>query len=202
MLYLITPPLFNLFEFRLSLQTALEVGKIAYVQLRLKETSPQALDRASLVLGPIVRKYRVPFLLNDDPVRALATGCDGVHLGQTDMPYRQARNLLGTERTIGITCHDSLDLGLAAAANGADYVAFGAFFPTRTKPSSYAPEPTLLRQWKRLSTTPCVAIGGITPQNCRPLVDAGADFLAIVSGVWGHPQGPAAAIQAFHIALS
>ena len=202
MLYLITPPVLDPLEFVLPLQAALEVGRISYVQLRLKETSEEAIGFACQVLRPIVQRYQIPFILNDHPALAVETGCDGVHLGQTDMDYRQARALMGQEKIIGVTCHDSLGLGLAAAEAGADYVGFGAFFPTRTKPSSYRPSCALLSEWKRLSSTPCVAIGGITPENCRPLAEAGADFLATISAVWSHPQGPAAAVKAFHTTLS
>jgi thiamine-phosphate pyrophosphorylase len=118
-------------------------------------------------------------------------------VGQDDAPYREARKTMGSRAMIGVTCHDSRHLAMEAAEAGADYVAFGAFFPTSTKDASTRAEPEILSIWQETMQTPCVAIGGITPDNCRPLVAAGADFLAACSAVWAHPQGPGAAVKAF-----
>ena len=202
MLYAITPPTLDPLEFVHPLQAVLKTGIVSHVQLRLKESDDQTIETACRVLRPIVHAYQASFILNDHPLLALKTGCDGVHLGQSDMAYDLARSILGADKIIGISCHDSLELGLKAAAQGADYVAFGAFFPTLTKPSPYSPPSTLLTEWKRLSSTPCVAIGGITPETCRALVEAGADYLAVVSALWDHPQGVTPAIQAFQAAIA
>jgi thiamine-phosphate pyrophosphorylase len=125
-----------------------------------------------------------------------------VHVGQEDAGYREARTAMGPNRIVGVTCHDSTDLAFTAADAGADYVAFGAFFPTASKEAKTRASPEILRQWSEVTTVPCVAIGGITIENCGALVEAGADFLAVIGAVWGHPQGPAAAVKAFNDAIS
>ncbi len=130
------------------------------------------------------------------------TGADGVHVGQSDAAYNEARQIVGADRIVGVTCHDSRHLAMEAGEAGADYVAFGAFFPTRTKSTTTRPEPELLYWWNRLMTIPSVAIGGITAENCTPLVEAGADFLAVVSAVWDHPSGPAAGVRALNEAIA
>jgi thiamine-phosphate pyrophosphorylase len=144
----------------------------------------------------------IALILNDRPELAARLGCDGVHIGQSDGPYDAARRAVGPNRIVGVTCHDSRDLAMAAAEAGADYVAFGAFFPTTTKATVHRPDPEILEIWQETMLTPCVAIGGITVENCRPLVTAGADFLAVSAGVWAHPQGPAAAVAAFNAAIA
>jgi thiamine-phosphate pyrophosphorylase len=149
------------------------------------------------VLRPPAQRRGVAVLLNDRPDLAFETGCDGVHIGQEDATYKQARAAVGPEAIVGVTCHDSRHLAMEAGEQGADYVAFGAFFPTDTKEARFHAEPELLAWWSGLMTVPCVAIGGITVDNCRPLVEAGADFLAVCGGVWNHPDGPAAAVKAF-----
>ena len=130
------------------------------------------------------------------------TGCDGVHVGQEDMPAAQARKLIGPELTLGVTCHASRHLAMEAGEEGADYVAFGAFFPTGTKQATTQAEPEILRWWSDMMELPCVAIGGITAENCVPLVQAGADFLAVVGAVWNHPDGPAAGVRAMNAAIA
>lgn len=207
-LYLITPPVLDPQAFRDPLAAALDAGDVACVQLRLKGpdgvTSADAdtLRRAIDVLRPVAQSREVAFILNDRPDIAAATGCDGVHIGQKDASYAEARRWLGQDAIVGVTCHDSRHYAMVAGEAGADYVAFGAFYPTTTKPSPYRPEPELLRWWSELMEIPCVAIGGITPDNCGPLVRAGADFLAVVTAVWNHPQGPAAAVRAFLNAIA
>jgi thiamine-phosphate pyrophosphorylase len=180
------------------LKAALDAGDVAALQLRLKDVADDAIRRAVERLMPITRAHDVAFILNDRPDLAAELGCDGVHVGQQDTPYAEARRLMGPERTVGVTCHDSRHLAIEAAEAGADYVAFGAFFPTTTKPSEYRPGPDLLQWWNEIMEVPSVAIGGITPQNCRPLIEAGADFLAVVTAVWNHPQGPGVAVKAFN----
>ena len=137
------------------------------------------------------------FLINDSAALAKRLGADGVHLGQSDGPVAEARDLLGPNAQIGVTCHDSRHLAMEAGEAGADYVAFGAFFDTTTKATTHRSEPSLLTWWTTLSQLPCVAIGGITAANAAPLVAAGADFIAVSGAVWGHPDGPAAGVAAF-----
>jgi thiamine-phosphate pyrophosphorylase len=197
-LYLITPPAFDPPTFRDTLARALDGGDVACVQLRLKHAADDAIRRAADVLRPVVQEREVAFILNDRPDLAAAAGCDGVHVGQEDAGYDEARRLLGPDRIVGITAHDSRHLAMEAAEAGADYVAFGAFFPTGTKEAIGHPAPDILEWWSAIMTVPCVAIGGITPDNCAPLVKAGADFLAVVSAVWNHPRGPDAAVKLFN----
>jgi thiamine-phosphate pyrophosphorylase len=202
-LYLITPPELDPAAFSPLLEAALAAGDVACLQLRLKGASDDAIRAATSVLMPIAHKYNVAFLMNDRADLAKELDCDGVHIGQEDGTLAQARALLGKERIVGVTCHASRDLGFEAAENGADYVAFGAFFPSSTKPDPKGhADFDLVADWTSHVTVPCVAIGGITPENCGPLVEAGADFLAVSGAVWNHPSGPAAAVKAFLDAIS
>lgn len=196
-LYLITPPVIELSQFPDLLAAALDAGDVASVQLRLKNCDDDTIRRAADALRPIVQGRDCAFIMNDRPDLALQTGCDGVHLGQEDMTYEVARQILGLGRIIGVTCHDSRHLAMEAAEAGADYVAFGAFFPSVVKAAKGHPEPEILEWWSEIFTVPCVAIGGITPDNCGGLIDAGADFLAVISSVWNHPAGPAVAVRQF-----
>jgi thiamine-phosphate pyrophosphorylase len=201
-LYLVTPASLDPSDFRNRLAEALDAGDVAAVQLRLKDVDDDAIRRACDALRPVAQQRGVAFLLNDRPDLAAETGCDGVHVGQQDAPYSEARALMGADRIVGVTCHASRDLAMDAAEAGADYVAFGAFFPTTTKVSGHRADIEILRWWAEIMTVPCVAIGGITPENCGPLVSAGADFLAVVSAVWNAPAGPAAAVRAFEAAIA
>ena len=201
-LYLVTPPVLQPAAFAVQLAEALDAGDVACVQLRLKDVDDDAVRRAVDVLRPIAQERDVAFILNDRPDLAAQTGCDGVHVGQSDASYRDARKAVGPGAIVGVTCHDSRHLAMEAAEAGADYVAFGAFYPTSTKPSDYRPEPELLTWWAELMETPCVAIGGITPDNCAPLVAAGADFIAVVTAVWNHAEGPGAGVRAFNQAIA
>lgn len=205
-LYLITPPrIDDLAVFANQFSAALDNDLVACVQLRLKEGEDAAADddviAAAEVLLPIAIKSEVAFLINDRPDIAVKTGADGVHIGQSDAPYDKARKMLGDDATIGVTCHNSRHLGLVAGEAGADYVAFGAFFPTATKEASTRAETEILSWWSYATTVPSVAIGGIRPENCGPLVQAGADFLAVSGAIWGHEAGPAAAVAAFSAAI-
>lgn len=195
-LYLITPPRLDAAAFSSQLAAALDAGDVACVQLRLKDTPDDAVRRACDALRPVVQERDVAFVINDRPDLAAELGCDGVHVGQQDTPYPEARRIVGAEAIVGVTCHASRHLAMEAAEAGADYVAFGAFFPTATKIPLSSADPELLRWWSELMTVPAVAIGGIDATNCRPLVEAGADFLAVCTGVWQHPRGPAAAVRA------
>lgn len=201
-LYLITPPAFEPAAFSLLLAAALDAGDVGAVQLRLKDVDDDAIKRAAEKLLRVCNDRDRPLIVNDRPDIAKAVGADGAHVGQQDASYAEARRLLGPDRIVGVTCHDSIHLAMEAAEAGADYVAFGAFFPsaTKEKPASQA-SPEILRAWSEATTVPCVAIGGITVANCGPLVEAGADFLAVVGGVWSHPEGPAAAVKAFNAAI-
>ena len=199
-LYLVTPPALTP-AFRDVLAAALDAGDVAAVQLRLKDVADDALRRAIDLLRPVAQSRGVAFLLNDRPDLAAASGCDGAHVGQDDMPAAQARAVLGG-LTLGVTCHASRDLAMLAGEQGADYVAFGAFFASTTKAPPAMADPGLIAWWSELMELPCVAIGGITPQNCRPLVEAGADFLAVSAAVWDDPAGPDAAVRAFAAALA
>lgn len=201
-LYLITPPEFDPAAFSPALDAALGAGDVACLQLRLKSADEAKIAAAIAALKPIAHRHDVAFLLNDRPDLAAKYDCDGVHIGQEDGTYADARAALGKDRIVGVTCHDSKDLAFAAAEAGADYVAFGAFFPstTKTAPKSHATA-ELIETWSSFVTVPCVAIGGITPANCGPLVKAGADFLAVSGAVWNHPHGPEAAVKEFAEAM-
>lgn len=201
-LYLITPPRIELDIFSEQLKAALGGGDVAALQIRLKETSDEDVLRACDVLASITSAYNVALIVNDRPDLALTAGVDGVHIGQGDMGYSDARKLLGPQKTIGVTCHDSRHLAMEAAEAGADYVAFGAFFPTTTKDTVATASVDLLEWWNEIFELPSVAIGGITIANCAPLVTAGADFLAVINGVWGFAAGPAAAVKAFNTVIA
>jgi thiamine-phosphate pyrophosphorylase len=178
------------------LKAALGPGLAAAFQLRVKDTSDHELARLAEPLQRICADAGVAFIVNDSMELAKRIGADGVHLGQSDGDIREARALLGPSAQIGKTCHDSRHLAMEAGEAGADYVAFGAFYPTTTKPSDYRPDPAILTWWSTVFEIPCVAIGGITPDNARPLVEAGADFLAVCQAVWG-ADDPADAVQRF-----
>ena len=150
---------------------------------------------------PIAHAHDVAFILNDRPDLAARLSCDGVHVGQEDAPYSEARRLIGPDRTVGVTCKASRHLAIEAAEAGADYVAFGAFFGSTTKATTTRTDPEILAWWSEVMTVPCVAIGGITPDNCGPLVEAGADFLCIASGVWDYPGGAPAGVRAVNAAI-
>jgi thiamine-phosphate pyrophosphorylase len=182
-LYLISP-LDVSGEFPRRLESALDAGPVAAFQFRVKGIDQHAAARLAEPLLEICRARDVAFIVNDSVALARRLGADGVHLGQQDGTVREAREALGREAQIGVTCHASRHLAMEAGEAGADYVAFGAFFPSGTKPSEHRPDLELLTWWQGLMEIPCVAIGGITPQNGRPLVEAGADFLAVSGAVW------------------
>lgn len=197
-LYLVTPPKIELPLFAEELERALDAGDVASLQLRLKDVSDDEIRRAAETLMPIAQSRGVAFLINDRPDLAAELGADGVHIGQEDATYAQARAILGPSKIVGVTCHNSRHLAMEAAEAGADYVAFGAFYPTKTKQPKTAADAELLRWWSELMVVPCVAIGGIAVENAQPLIDAGADFLAVSSGVWSYPEGAAAAVKALN----
>ena len=192
-LYLITPPILP-DDLADQLAASLDAGDVAAVQLRLKDAPDDVVLKTIERLRPIVQSRDVAFLLNDRPDLAVKSGCDGAHVGQSDMPVKQARKILDG-LTMGVTCHNSRHLAMEAGEAGADYVAFGAFFPTATKEPPEMAEISTLKSWAEIMEIPCVAIGGITATNCAPLVQAGAEFLAVVGAVWNHPEGPAAGVR-------
>ena len=197
-LYLITPPALDPDKFAKDLEEALAGGDVACLQLRHKDVDDNAVRRATAVLMPIAQDRGVAFVMNDRPDLAAELDCDGVHVGEEDMPYAEARRLVGADRIVGVTCGDSRDRAIAAAEAGADYVAFGAFFPSGTKAAKHRASPEVLRDWSETTVVPCVAIGGITLENCGPLVEAGADFLSVIGAIWNYPKGPRAAVRDFN----
>lgn len=197
-LYLITPPKFEPRAFAEELKRALDGGDVASLQLRMKDASDNEILRAAEIVMPIAQDRDVAFIVNDRPDLAHMLRADGVHIGQEDTPYDEAREIVGKNAIVGVTCHNSRDLAFAAGEAGADYVAFGAFFPTATKIPKATADLELLQWWAETMTVPVVAIGGITVENAKPLVEAGADFLAVSAGVWGHKDGPQAAVKVFN----
>ena len=199
--YLITPPAFDPAPFADLMAAALDAGDVGAVQLRLKDVEDAVWLRAIDALRPVCQSRGVAFLLNDRADLVRATGCDGAHVGQDDMPAREARKLMGTDLMLGVTCKGSRDLAMQAGEDGADYVAFGAFYPSTTKEVTGMLDPEILHWWSEMMELPSCAIGGITAENCGPLVRAGADFLAVVGCVWNHPDGPGAGVKALNAAI-
>ena len=197
-LYLITPPAFNPAPFADDLKAALDAGDVGALQLRLKDCDDDTVRRAADGLLPVAAAHDVPVIMNDRPDLAFETGCAGVHVGQQDAAYADARRICGDDAIVGVTCHASRHLAMEAAEAGADYVAFGAFFPTATKEAKHHADPEILEWWQELFEIPVVAIGGITADNGAELVRAGADFLAVVGAVWNHADGPAAGVRAIN----
>ncbi len=202
-LYLITPPaLDSLQAFVDRVEAAFLGGDVAALQVRLKSALDPDIARAVAALRPLTVAYDVALILNDRPDLAAKLACDGVHIGQADADYAAARQAVGRDRIVGVTCHDSRHLAMEAAEAGADYVAFGAFFDTATKAAATRADPDLLSIWQASMQTPCVAIGGITVDRARALAAAGADFLAVSAGVWDHPEGPAEAVRRFNAEMA
>jgi thiamine-phosphate pyrophosphorylase len=198
-LYLITPEKIpDLPAFATLLDEALSAGDVACVQLRLKGIDDDTLSTYAKNLMAVCHRHDVAFILNDRPDLAASLGCDGVHVGPDDMPYDEARRLMGPDATVGVTCKGSRHVAMELAEAGADYVAFGAFFPSSTKADTTPVDIETVEIWTETTTVPCVAIGGITVDNCSALVTAGADFIAVCNGVWNYPQGPAAAVRDFN----
>lgn len=202
-LYLITPPaLPDLASFVRTLEKALDAGDVAALQIRLKDAGDAEILAAIAAILPLAQARDVAVILNDRPDLARQAGCDGVHLGQSDMPLKDARRIMGTDAMIGVTCHDSRELAMDAAEAGADYVAFGAFYPTTTKSTTHRPNPEILTIWQETVEVPCVAIGGITIDKAAILAKAGADFVAVSGAVWNHPDGASGAVRAFNRVLT
>jgi len=205
-LYLITPPqVADITGFAKTLDEALSAGDVASLQLRLKGADGmidmQATRELSRAVTGLAQEAGVAVLINDSPELARELGADGVHVGWDDVPVKDARKLLGPDAIVGATAKNSYHKAMQAGEDGADYVAFGAFYPTATKESTVPAELDLLQIWQAAMVLPCVAIGGITAANAVPLVTAGADFIAVSSGIWNHPDGAAAAVKAFNVLL-
>ena len=207
-LYLITPPsIESPAAFVEQFKSALDGGDIASIQVRLKGADGAAAPHDDVLrlceaLTPAARDAGVAIIVNDDPNTAKSADADGVHIGQSDASYAEARKILGDDKIIGVTCHNSTHLAMEAGEAGADYVAFGAFFPTVTKTAPTTASLEILSDWAFATTVPCVAIGGITPDNCGPVIQAGADLIAVSAGVWRHPDGPRAGVAKFNQAFA
>lgn len=203
-LYLITPPVIeDIDSFAAACALALDGGDVASLQIRLKTrdgvAAPDAhIEAVAKRIIPLAQAKGVAVLVNDRPDLAKKLNADGVHIGQEDMSLKDARKIVGDDMIVGVTCHDSRHLGMEAGEQGADYVAFGAFYPTQTKDPKAKAELATLTWWQQFIEIPCVAIGGITVENAAPLIEAGADFLAVSSGVWDHKDGPKAAVTEFN----
>lgn len=189
-------------EFAAVLEEALSAGPVAAFQFRVKDIDQHAAFALAGPLQAVCAAHDVAFIVNDSISLAKRLNADGVHLGQSDGDPSEAREELGKQAQIGVTCHNSRHLAMEAAEAGADYVAFGAFFPTTTKEAKHFAELDTVEKWSMVTEIPCVAIGGITPENARPVIEAGADFIAVSGGVWNHPDGPAAAVKAFNALLA
>ncbi len=202
-LYLISPErIEHPALFASDLRAALDGGDVAAFQLRLKGVDDDAIARAADTLRPVCQQRDVAFILNDRPDLAVKLDCDGVHVGQDDMSCAEARRIVGPQRQVGVTCKASRDLAMEAGEAGADYVAFGAFFASNTKTVTTPASLEIIEWWSELFEIPCVAVGGITVENCRPVIAAGADFLAVAGGVWNHEDGPETAVRAFNAIFS
>lgn len=199
-IYLISPADFQLEKFLPKAEAALATGFVSAFQLRMKEASDEIILEAGKALRDLCHQHGTMFILNDRPDLAVKLQADGVHLGDEDMSPAEARNIVGS-MTIGSSCYGSMERAMEMGAEGADYVAFGAFYETKTKEPKGRPEPELLVRWTEQANLPCVAIGGIRDDNCAPIVKAGADFIAIVSYVWEHAEGPAKAIESLQNAI-
>ncbi len=189
-------------DFSAKLEAALSAGPVAAFQFRVKGIDQHEAAALAEPLQAICAAHDVAFIVNDSVSLAKRLGADGVHLGQGDGDVADARIELGKAFQIGVTCHNSRHLAMEAAEVGADYVAFGAFFPTSTKDVEHVAELDTIEKWSRVMEIPCVAIGGIGLDNAKPIIDAGADFIAVSSAVWAHPQGAAEAVKAFNALLA
>jgi thiamine-phosphate pyrophosphorylase len=189
-------------DFPAKLEAALSAGPVAAFQFRVKGIDQHEAAALAEPLQAICAAHDVAFIVNDSVSLAKRLNADGVHIGQSDGDVADARAQLGKKPQIGVTCHNSRHLAMEAAESGADYVAFGAFYPTTTKDVEHVAELDTVEKWSRVMEIPCVAIGGITPENAKPIIEAGADFIAVSSAVWNHPAGPAEAVKAFNALLA
>lgn len=194
-IYLISPPEFELVEFASKLSNALSGGDVAVFQLRMKNATDQQIIESGNKLKEICHQNNVQFILNDRADLAKTIDADGLHIGINDNSYQDARNILGDEKIIGVSCYNSIDRAMNFGEMGANYVAFGAFFPSNTKKKAELADKKILESWTSFSSLPCVAIGGIDVNNCKDLVNEGVDFIAVISTIWNHPKGELVAIK-------
>ncbi len=199
-LYLITPPVLPN-NFASLLGETLDAGDVAALQLRLPNADEDAILRAIDLVRPVAHARGVALILDRRPDLAAQTGCDGAHVGEGDLAPADARRLLGKTLQLGVACGDSRDAALRAGEAEADYVSFGAFFSSTSIQATRRADTELLAWWAELMELPVVAVGGITAGNCAPLVQAGANFLAVIGAVWSHPDGPAAGVRAMDAAI-
>ena len=219
-LYLISPPQIELGSFAERFKSVAETGLVSFFQLRLKfpvianehskrgnpeiaspnklylSRNDELIITAAQKLIPICAKHNIKFIVNDSAELALKCGADGVHVGIDDGGVVKAREILGAGKIIGASCYNSLELAEKAANEGADYISFGAFYPTKTKVARSKAEIETVLKWKSQSKIPCSAIGGITPENANPIIAAGADYICVVSSVWDE-ENPADAAKKF-----
>ena len=196
-LYLITPPIIELSEFKEQLVQALTPGLVEVVQLRLKGVDDQHVIDVGKTLRPICHHFDTTFIVNDRPDLAIKIGADGVHLGEEDSNVKNARTILGSSAIIGVSCYNSKHKAMLASEEGANYVAFGAFYHTQTKIPKYRARIDIIEDWSYISNVACVAIGGITANNCSNIVNAGADYIAVISAIWNDKEGPMKAVIKF-----
>lgn len=200
-IYLITPPEFELAALAKALPPVLDNADIACVQLRIKDKTNDDWERAIETLMPICWQRDIAFILNDRVDLTKRFSADGVHIGKEDMTYTMARSILGKDKIIGVSCYASKDSAMDAAEEGADYVAFGSAFPSSTKENAPLVPLSVFEDWVMAVKTPCVAIGGITAQNCAPLVKAGVEFVAVIGQVWNHKDGAAAGAKELQLVI-
>ena len=196
-LYLITPPMIEVGEFKEQLVEALKPGLVKVVQLRLKDVDDQDVIEVGKTLRPICHHFDTTFIVNDRPDLAIKIGADGVHLGEKDSNVKNARVILGSSAIIGVSCYNSKHKAMLASEQGANYVAFGAFHHTKTKVPKYRARLDIIEDWSYISNVACVAIGGLTANNCSNVVSAGADYIAVISAVWNDKEGPMKAVMKF-----
>ena len=185
-IYLISPNKIYKKFFK-DLQKVLETGKISFFQLRLKKYSFKHKILIGQKIKNICKKNKVKFLINDDPILAKRLGADGCHLGQKDMNIKEARKIIG-KKIIGITCHNSITLAKMAIKAKASYLAFGAFYPSKTKKTKFAANIKILNKIKKITKTSIVAIGGINSENYKKLLLNNANFLAISGYIWNNKK--------------
>ena len=201
-LYLITPPIIELSEFKEQLVQALTPGLVEVVQLRLKGVDDQHVIDVGKTLRPICHHFDTTFIVNDRPDLAIKIGADGVHLGEEDSNVKNARTILGSSAIIGVSCYNSKHKAMLASEEGANYVAFGACYHTKTKIPKYRASIDIIEDWSYISNVACVAIGGITSNNCSNIVNAGADYIAVISAIWNDKEGPMKAVMKFTTVLN
>ena len=195
-IYLISPQKIRSFSFYKELNNVLKTNKVKYFQLRIKKTSILNLIKISEKVKQIAKKNNVKFLINDKPLIAKIVEADGCHIGQSDMGFTNARKILGKDKIIGVTCHNSKKLALKAKKYGANYVAFGSFFKSYTKKTTFRANLEILRWAKKKINMPTVAIGGINNSNYKKILLNGANFIACSNYVWNNKKmNPVSAIN-------